>query len=139
MSEIGKASEHHVELDGQVVVCQRREVTGQSMATGGAVETHVQYSFDRGKTWHRTQIDAYRVAQESGNLMAVHEPGSDEAGEYEAFVLALLAEIGALKEGERLILVRLAGTVTVVKEQAVLAVRASTIKEIDLRMEGSGG
>ena len=131
-------TEHEVELDGKRCVCLRRSSRTIQEEPGDVPYDVIEYSFDRGVTWHLTQIDAYKVAVESDKLMTVHDPGG-EAGEYEAFVMALLLEIQGLKEGERLITIMLGGLVTVVKEQAVLAVRASTIKEIDLKVEAPGG
>ena len=122
-------TEHPVELDGKVVICQKRlqpsEVEGQNPLT--------EYSFDRGETWHATMIVAYAKAKEADKLMAVGE-NSGTAGEFEAFVLGLIQELQLLKPGESLRLSRDQVDIIVIKEQAVLAARASTISEVDLRI-----
>jgi len=134
----GEVTEHEVELEGQIVVCQRRRAMvfpALQDAKGERLPYEAtQYSFDCGATWHMTQIDAYREAKDSGSLMTRYADVS-EAGEYEAFVVALLGEIGGLEEGERLIVGKSGDALVVMKEQAVLAVRSSTIKDIDLRMQ----
>ncbi len=96
------------------------------------------YSFDGGVNFAPTMMEAYEQASGAGALVT-EEDDRDGASEFEAWVIGLLVEIQTMRDGETLRLVRSSGVVTLVKEQAVLAVRASSIREIDLRMEDGSG
>jgi len=119
--------EFTIEIEGKNYLVQKHNVAvGDDGITTG-------YSLDRGETWWPTMIEAFKVAQEAGKLSVVgDEPG--EHGEFEEFILALVAEVQALKPGESLRLMRDNVNVVAIKEQAVFAVRASTIGDVDLRM-----
>lgn len=132
-------TEHHIEIEGKHYVCQKRVQEVPVPHPPGALAKETQYSFDQGQTWFSVMYQAFKHAQEQGTLMRIGEQVG-EAGEFEAFVLTLVQEIQGLRPGERLQVVRDQDTVFVAKEQAVLAVRASTVKEIDLRIqEGQDG
>ena len=130
MTDPADPTERHVEVEGQVVVCLVRAVRSPA---GG--EQSSQWSFDRGEAWHDRMITAYEHAKGKGALMRIGSTDQD-GGSFEAFVLGLVHEISALEAGECLKIVKDQTTVVVVKEQAVLSCRVSTIKDVDLRMEG---
>ena len=125
-----KIVETTVEIEGKNYLCQKR--SREENLSGQPVD----YSFDREKTWHPTMIEAFMAAKQSEQLVVVGED-LQGAGEFETFMLGLITEIQSLKPGEGLRIVRDSVAVTVTKEQAVLAARASAIKEVDLRMEGA--
>ena len=89
-------------------------------------------SFDAGASWHESRIEAYEKAKESD---ALSEPGGGQSEEFEAWVLGLIREVQALERGESLRVVRTESEVLVLRERAVLAARASSVREIDLRVE----
>ena len=121
--------ERIVELEGRAVLCHKREVGPHT----GARAT--EYSFDGGATWHPTMADAYAAAKEAGALIGAGEqPGQD--GSFEAWLLAFVAEIQALKPGESMRLTMTERELIVTREQTVLATRRSTITEVDLNMSG---
>lgn len=91
------------------------------------------YSFDGGETWHDTQVTAYSSAVKSGLLKTTTQ---QEIGgqDLHAFVLALLHELQGLNPGEHLRIIREQDALLVTKNHAVLGVRASTLADLDLRL-----
>lgn len=126
-----KIVEKQIELEGQVCVCLSKPSENSS-------DFLTLYSFDRGETWHPALLDAYSVAKDTGNLVVVGAEVT-QGGEFEAFILAFVQDLQGLKNGESLRLTMNSGTIMVIKEQVVLTCRASTIKDLDLRMEAPGG
>jgi len=120
-----KTIENTVEIDGKHYLAQKK-IWDECDS-----EQRVEYSFDRGETWHPLMVEAFMAAEKSGKLMRVGEAVS-QAGEYEAFVISLLEEVSSMENGEVLKLVKMDEKIVVLKEKAVLAVRVSTIQEVDL-------
>jgi hypothetical protein len=130
-------TERLVEFEGKHYVLQKREQVVEDSLLNQTRRT-TQYSFDKGETWHLTMIDAYKQAESTGKLFRVgDDPG--EGGEFESFVLSLVEEVRALRPGESLRLIRDQRNLVAVKEQAVFAVRASALGDVDLRLEDSSG
>lgn len=119
--------EKQIELEGRVCICLIKEIPAGK-----------NYSFDRGETWHGRMLDAYSDAKDADKLVVVGAEVS-EGGDFEAFILAFLQDLQGLKNGESLRVTMNSGTVMVIKEQVVLTCRASTIRDVDLRMEATSG
>jgi len=115
-----KVTQHELPVDGKTYVVLKRE----DKALGYV------YSLDSGKTWHPQMHQAFRQAKQDGTLTVIGDPVS-EGGEYEAFVLALFQEISSMEPGERLLLAKTDTQIVVLRESTVLAVRASTIDDVD--------
>jgi len=130
-----KVTNHPVEIEGKTFMVQKRQRKEEIEDPPGTHLTKAidEWSFDGGDTWHGLVVDAYKAALELGKLMAMGDPVT-EGGEFEAFFLALVSELTALTPGERVKIVRTDTELVVVKEQSVLAVRASAIKDVDLQM-----
>lgn len=97
----------------------------------------VQYSFDAGRSWKDTMIDAYNVAAFEGLLRTADEPEPPDG--FEAFVYALLMELKTMKPGEVLRVKRDLDTFAVMRETIVLATRASTLENMDIHQEEHDG
>lgn len=117
--------EHVVEIHGKQYVCAKQEEDGE-----------VSYSFDAGETWSGTMIDAFNAADSAGTLVRVLPPEQQQhGGGFEAFVLALLTEVKQLAPGDSLKVIRSEHVLMVTREQTVLTTRASTIGDVDLKLE----
>ena len=118
---------HELELEGTTFIVQKK----RSTLADGQFLTH--YSLDNSATWHSALTNAYMTAKKDGTLTKVGEPLT-EGGEFESFLLALVEKLTGMEQGERLILVKTDTQVVVLKESVVLAVSASAISDVDLRM-----
>jgi len=120
-------TQHELDVEGSKFAVLRRKTVYED---GQFI---IDYSMDNGTSWVSTMADAYNVAKRTGSLTEISRPIT-EGGEFEAFLLALVEQLGELKPGERLILARTDTQVVTLKESAVLAVRASAIADVDLKM-----
>lgn len=118
---MGKTSEHTVEVEGAnyVVLKSVDEVEG------------VRYSMDGGANWRETIAEAYVVAKDQGKLVILTSETKDQ-GEYEAFVIELTRELQEIKQGGVVKIVHDGDRYLLLKEEPVLACRASAIQEINL-------
>lgn len=123
-----KTTSHQIEYEGRTYLVQKRV----SQFSDGQFLTH--YSMDGGAGWHSELVGAYKQAQEDGLLTVVGEPLTAD-GEFEAFMAGLISEIVALGVGERLTLVRTETEIVAVREQAKLSVRASTVRDVELKIQ----
>lgn len=124
-----EATQHELPIEGKTYVVLKRKSCGPTGEAGAGAPTY-RYSLDNGATWHAQIHSAYQQAKKDETLTMIGEPIS-EGGEYEAFALALFQEVSDLTAGERLILAKTDTQIVVLKESTVLAVRASTIDDVD--------
>lgn len=89
-----------------------------------------------GIAWFPDLMAAYESARQAGTLIV---KGDDSQDGFSAWVLAFLKELQALDPGASIKVTRLGNEFTTTREQAVLPpLRASELKELDLRLENEG-
>lgn len=128
-ASVSDMREAAMEIEGTRYLVQRR-------GEGEAAE----YSLDRGKTWHPTMLEAYHRAHADGALVILHEnEEKDHQEDFEAFVVSMIAEFKDMQPGDVLKVIRDQEAFLITREKAVLAVRASVVGDVDLRMEDTDG
>ncbi len=123
----GLPSRHVIEIENKKYEALKR------LANHTQEDGPRDYSFD-GETWHATLIGAFTTARDSGKLISIGEELS-EGAEFEAFILAIVKQVADLDPGERLTLVKTETQVVALRETTVLACRASTIRDIEIKLE----
>lgn len=128
-------SEQVVEIGGERFVLLRRP------APEGGPD---QFSLDGGESWSPRVVDAYSDAQASGKLVRYLGEVEEQDNEFETWLVRLAQEVGALKPGESLKIVRDERAIMVTRETALFACRASAVRDVDLSVgeedrRGPGG
>lgn len=129
--------EKAIEIEGVQYLAWKREVPDDLGEEG--IEIRNEYSLDRGETWAATLAEAFVFARDSGSLVKITERGGDNDEGFEAFVVTLLKEFQTLKVGETIKIGRTQEELVVLREQVVLVTKASTVRDVDLRMEEKRG
>ncbi len=127
---MAKIKERIVDLDGaQYVALVRHDQDGS-----------VYYAFDGGEQWRSNMVEAFTVAKTASALIPYREPSqSTGGGEFEAWVVTLLAEIKDMGDGETLRVSRYGGNYLLRREKVVGACSVTAFRDVDLRMEEEGG
>lgn len=123
-------TQHEVEIEGKRYIVLTRQSTNHDPFG----KPFKLYSFNGGESYHELMAQAFTAARDAGKLTLVGEALTD-GGEYEAFLLGLAQELNKLEVGERVIIVRTETQVVALRESAVLALRASTLKDASLKLE----